>query len=244
MSDFAPLHDDETGEHIGWVTEASDGAIIGLDDEGNVLGAFTPDGEELDPDEYQLVTSEDDADEDPYPGLTERLDALEEAQAQPRQVEYVDPGPDWETTMDDLGLQTDHIERLLDRPLTLDERRRIAREAAADVAAGDERPDALAIARRLEDLGEGLLDVDDEHRGRAHQNRVELITQRLADDERYADQDAGYDDVTEAEPPQTQEFYEMDDRDERMSYYADRLRDSGAGPEDLYSSSDASHEEE
>ena len=239
MTEFEAIYDGD-GEQVAWAAEAADDAIVALDDDGNVIGAVDPEtGEALDPDDYTLVT-EDPADEDPYPELTERLEELEARANEPMQVEDVaDDGYD---PVADLTLQADHAEAILGRPLTLDERRRIFREAQADLVSG-ERPDLGMIAERLEDLGEPIADLDSGHRGRDHVARTELIAQRLADQERVADAEDGYDDLAEPEPPQTQAVYDLDDRAERHAYLADRLRDSGADPSDTYSSSDLAEQE-
>ena len=228
---------DEDGEHIGWIAEAEDGALVSLDLDGGVVGAMDVEtGESLDPAGYEVVNT---GAGEPYPELEQRLEQLEQRVAEPVEFQYerVNDEIDQGRLDNDLANQADYLERALDRPLTLAERRRIAGEAFNDLDAGDVRPDLLAAAARLGDVGEPLRDLDDEHRGRAHEARVAHMAERLQDRERIADAEDDGDDSRDTEPPATQDFYDLDSREQRLDFYADRLR-GVTDPDATYSSSD------
>jgi hypothetical protein len=224
MADQAqPLFDDD-GDQVGWFTHADDGALIGLDLEGQIVYAEGPDGEPLDPAGYQF-DDEAGPEVDPrFAQLGERMDRVEESLAQPIDVQIPDlqavralEEADYERVEEDVGRQTERLERLLGRKLTMAEGKRVISEAFADVEAGDARPDLLRTAAELGDLGEGLHDLDTDH------GRQAWMVERLEDGERAQAADRGEDDLMRDVPPPTQDEVDFDDDSSRQTWMRERL---------------------
>ena len=222
-----------TDDGLAWI-EASDGAIVGVDpDDGEVMQAFTPDGEPLDPDGYVLTYDEPEPEPeyepDPYSELDERFDRLEQRLNEPRpiQFEQVVDELNGARVTEDLAQQRERLEapEMFGRPLLLREQQVYGQRAADHVLAGDARPDLAGAAGELHDEGTfPLLDLDDEHRGRAHEARAAWMAERLADQQRYEAAGRGEDDLSQAEPPPTQTAFDISDRAERQQYMAERMR--------------------
>lgn len=245
--ELVPILDDDE-QLVGYALEASDGAVIGIGLDGTIVSAVDPQtGELLDESEYTFADDGDegelepgDYDDEQLAEYAQRLDVLEQRAAEPVvpfSYERVNDEIDEGRLTNDLAQQADHLERLLDRPLTLAERRRVATEAFSDLDSGDLRPDLLAAAARLGDVGEPLRDLDDPHRGRAHEARTAHMAERLSDQDRYAASERGEDDLANPIRPPSRESFDMDDRQQRAAFMAERL-EGRAESDQAYSSSD------
>jgi hypothetical protein len=164
VGDFEPIHDPETGAHVGWMTEAEDGALVGLDLEGYITGALDPaTGELIDHSPYELA--DDGAGEgyehDGEAELQQRLAELEQRAAEPVYLPVpIAVEPDREQQTADLFQQAQHWERVHGRPMTLREKRAIGEALSEAQVAGEERPDLQAAADRLAAEHRGLADID------------------------------------------------------------------------------------
>ena len=196
---------DEDGQTVGYMAEAEDGAIVGIDLDGLILAAVHPEtGEPLDASEYELAgEDEEPSEQDWIDDYDQRITELEEHAEEPVRFSYerVPDELDEARLADDLDAQLNYMQRMLGRPLLLDEKRRLAELAADDVDAGDARPDLLDAAARAGDMGEPLLDLDSGHRGRDHEARTAFMAQRISDQDRYTAAEQGADDLDPIPPP-------------------------------------------
>lgn len=233
-----PFLDDDTGEQLGWIVPGDDGETYLVELDGTAAAIWDDDGQD-----WAIFDDEPEEAYEAYedPRLAEyeqRLAAIEYEAQQPRPIPEVMitrgmEEADVQRIRQDMENQADYIEAQIGRPLLLSERRAIAEEAMNDIDSGAARPDLAEAAYR----SGGLIDLDDDHPGRAHEARTAFMVERLNDQQRRADHAQGLDDVTYDEPPAQQSSYDMDSREERLAYYDDRLR-GATGADSAYSSSD------
>jgi hypothetical protein len=221
MAEPVPQHD-EDGELEGYTWEQPDGSIAAYDADGDLLGVSY--GSTW----YERSELEAAGEGYEYDGETElqqRLAELEQRAEQPVYLPVPIPvEPDREQQTADLLAQAAHWERVHGRPMTLREKRAIGEALSEAQVAGEERPDLQAAADRLAAEHRGLADIDSGSVHEQRRKRQEVWTELLADRQRYGDAEAGADDLTNPEPPPTQEVYDLDSRSERHAYVADRLR--------------------
>ena len=252
MSERLPIYDADDNL-VGSYGQADDGAIVYFDADDDVVAAYTPAGEQLDETDYGLVDTEevyddqdvyDDAPAYDLGDYDERLDQIEQRQEQlaeqPVVFERRADGLDQALIADGMHDEANYLEapELYDRPLLLREQRLLG-DVMADQAYLGGRPDGLAAVERLHDEGLPLLDLDDDHPGRAHEARTAYMSERLDDLDRFAASEDGLDDLTEVAPPPQQAEFDLDDREDRNAYYAARLNGHDV---DGYSSTELAEE--
>jgi hypothetical protein len=238
MPEPVPQHDAD-GELEGYTWEQPDGSIAAYDADGDLLGVSY--GSEW-YDRSELEDADDGAGEgyehDGEAELQQRLAELEQRAGEPVYLPVpIAVEPDREQQTADLFQQAQHWERVHGRPMTLREKRAIGEALSEAQVAGEERPDLQAAADRLAAEHRGLADIDSGSTHEQRRKRQEVWTELLADRQRYADAEAGADDLTNPEPPPSQGVYDLDSRSERHAYLADRLR-GAASPDDTFSGSD------
>jgi hypothetical protein len=230
-----PYYGDD-GEQIGWVDISDDGETYLLALDREIAGVWDDEEQGFQEFESGYFLTDPDADEDPLTAYEERLDELEQRLNEPTSVPEIvvtraTEQADVQGFQQDMGRQREHLERMLDRPLTLPEARRLGQAMLDDFEAGSPRPDIIAAAERTGGLDD--LDADNPHAAR--EARRDYMTQRLLDSERMAAAEHGEDDLSNDEAPARQEQYDADSREERQAWMVDALRgvtDSSA----LYSS--------
>jgi hypothetical protein len=119
-----------------------------------------------------------------------------------------------------MARQREHLEAMLGRPLLLDEARRLGQAMLDDLEAGSARPDIIHSA----EITGGVLDLDGGTQAQQREARREFMSERFRDLERQGAAERGEDNLLNEQPPPTQDNYDLDDREERQAFMADRLR--------------------
>lgn len=226
MSDEAqPLYSDE-GELAGWATEASDGAIIAFDVTGTeIVGAMDPDtGDLIDHTAYEVDT------DDPYADLQAGYDELEQRIAAQEQQEpafsYIPPPDTSQEEVESWQADASDIEYGFDRSMTRREKAAIATHAHVNGLS------LLAAAEDLASRGRSpLIDIDSgsEHARRAA--RAQLMAEHLQDIHDPAD--------AEGVRPASRSSYDLDDRQQRQQWAADRLEQRDFSDATVYNGPDS-----
>jgi hypothetical protein len=226
-----PFFDDD-GQHIGWVVEADDGETYLTELDGEIAAVWDDAEQGWDLDGAEGIELDFGEPDDQLAAFDARLDRIEQIAAEPRTVtfEAAPAPPDPEAIVE--GWHTDQrdLERALGYRFSVSQNRAIVSHAA------DSGLSFIDAAADLAERGRGVLpDLDEGTRLERHQARVAQMTERAMD----VDPATPPEDLVTGEPLPQADLYDMDDREQRHAYYADRLR--GATDADAaYSSSDES----
>jgi len=230
--DGDPLIQD--GELIGYTYEAEDGATVVVNEAGEVVAAVDVNLEPIDPSGYAInpdyFAGYDEGGYDERAAeLQAQMDALEARVDQPREIVYTPEPPrlDQSAVHEQWQYGVDRLQAALGRTLT---QREIADLAQDSAQAGDY--DLVAAAERRAEVGQPLLDLDDEHRGRAHEARVEHARRLLEQSE------PDRPDPVTGERPRAHEVYDSDDGHRgRIELAEDLLRGHDVSGRDVSSDS-------
>lgn len=174
-----PLYSDD-GQHVGWQLQAEDGALIGVDLQGTIVGAVDPSsGELIDHTEYAF-TDTDSYDDPRADEISTRLDVLNEqldAMNERSQHQLYIPAPD---TTEELTArferQAQDLGQLRGHPLTQGEKRALATRALTLAETGGD-PDLFAAASDLQAMGRGpLIDTS------TTAGKIQWASERVADE--------------------------------------------------------------
>lgn len=216
-----PYYSDD-GEHIGWVDTAEDGQTYLLELDREIAAVWDDQAQGFHQFESGYYLTDPEVESYDY---DERLAELEQRVNEPREIPEVvvtraTEQADMQRWNQDMTRQREHLERMLDRPLTMAETRRLGSEMLDDFEAGSGRPDIINAAERTG----GLDDLDDENPHRAREARQRFMIERLQDRERLAAAPYNGDDLVDDEPPATRDQYDADDRNERQAWMVDAMR--------------------
>lgn len=219
-----PTDPEDVGDGLYRVFNDADEELY-FDADGNLVGAWTPDGDEIetgdpgrfgfDPDAESALVLLQPTDDDRLAELHDRIDALEQAPPMPvAQLEVTPAAPDPDDMVASWDDELTTIESGWGRPSLMTERRRLAEVAQT-------RGCSLLDA----DTWLGYNDptwnppsLDNDHERQAY------MGQRIADAERFdRSQRFGDDDLSSELEPDRQGFYNIDNDSERQLGMARRL---------------------